>query len=112
MAALATTKSLARGTRVKLTDASITTTGTIDFDVPYDGGGDFSALFQVVGTLASFSADLQVSLDGGTTFNNLASAFLVAATPFKVQTPLITGARYRLNFTAGPTSADVYVVRN
>ena len=115
MAALATKKSVARGTRQKLTDSPITTaggTGTIDFDVPGSSGADFSALFQAVGTVTSLAADLQFSEDGGTTFSTLVSGFLVAATPFKLQTPLVAGVLYRLNVTAAPTSADIWVTRN
>jgi hypothetical protein len=68
---------------------------------------DFSALFQVVGTLGSLSADLEFSMDGGTTFNKLVTGALVAATPFKLQTPIISGEIiWQLNITAAPTSAD------
>lgn len=115
MAAIATKKSVARGARLKLTDAQITGAGTIDFDMPGSSGADFSALFQAVGTLTGLSADLQFSLDGGTTFNTFpnGAAFLVAATPFKEIAAMIAGALYRINVTAltgGP--ADIWVDRN
>lgn len=112
MAISATLKSLACGTRIKLNDAVITATGTIDFDAPYSQYGDFSALFQAVGIVTALVCDLQFSLDGGTTFNTLVANLLVAATPFKLQTPLVAGARYRLNVTGAPTSADIWVTRN
>jgi len=113
MAALGGNKSIARNRQVKLNDALVTTTGTLDFDCPVNTG-DFSALFQVVGTLGSFVADLQASLDNGVTFSPIVpvGTFLVAATPFKVQTPLVGGVRYRLNITTAPTSADFWVTRN
>jgi|SRR5882672_12270091 len=115
MAALATKKSVARGTRQKLTDAPITTAGgagTIDFDVPGSTGADWSMFFQAVGTVTSLSADLQISLDGGVTFNTFSAAFLVAATPFKEIASMIAGALFRINVTAAPTSADIWVCRN
>lgn len=117
MAALANPKSLARGTKLKLNDAVVITgggAGTIDFDVPAEVSGDFSALFQVVGTTTNLVCDLQFSLDSGqgTTFSTLVANFLIAATPFKLQTPLVSGARYRLNITTPPVSADFYVTRS
>jgi hypothetical protein len=117
MAALAVAKSLARGTKVKLNDAVVTTgggAGTIDFDALDEVTGDFSALFQAVGTVTNLVCDLQFSLDSGqgTTFNTLVANLLVAATPFKLQTPLVPGARYRLNITTPPVSADFYVTRS
>jgi hypothetical protein len=72
--------------------------------------GDFSALFQCVGTTTGLVADLQFSLDG-TTFQTYVSNFLVAATPFKLQA-LVDGALWRLNITTPPTSGDFYVVAN
>jgi hypothetical protein len=116
MAALASLKILAIGERTKLTDTPITTgggAGTIDFDVPPHGqSGDYSLLLQAVGTVTSLSADLQISLDGAVTFVNLVPTVLVAATPVKLVTPVVAGARYRLNVTAAPTSADLWAVCN
>ena len=113
MAALGNMKSIAKGERVKLNDAAVAGTGTLDFVFVHQMNhpGDFSALFQVIGTLGSVSADLQVSLDGGTTFVTYSAAALVAATPFKLIT-LVDGAIWRLNITAGPTSADFWVTCN
>lgn len=111
MAALGTNKSIARNKPVKLNDALVTGNGTLDFDAPTNTG-DFSALFQVVGTVTGLVCDLQFSIDNGVTFSTLTANFLVAATPFKLQTPLVAGARYRLNITTPPTSADFWVTRN
>jgi hypothetical protein len=114
MANLANRKSVARGQRIKLNDAVITGTGSIDFDMPGSTGADWSVLFQSVGTQGALSIDLQFSLDGGTTFNTFpnAGAFLVAATPFKELSNMIAGAWYRLNITGAPTSVDIWVIRN
>lgn len=76
------------------------------------GGGDKSAAFQVTGTLTSLSADLQISLDGGTTWTTTNAAALVAATPAKVITPVIGGALYRFNYTAGAAAIVTRVVAN
>jgi hypothetical protein len=76
------------------------------------GGGDKSAVFQTTGTLTSLSADLQVSLDGGTTWTTTNAAAIVAATPVKVITPVIGGALYRFNYTAGGTTIVTRVVAN
>ena len=75
-------------------------------------GTDFSAVFQVTGTLTSLSADLQISLDGGTTWNTITATALVAATPVKVITPVIAGALYRFNYTAGAAATVTRVVAN
>ena len=75
-------------------------------------GTDFSAVFQVTGTLTSLSADLQVSLDGGTTWNTISATALTAAAPAKVITPVIGGALYRFNYTAGAAATVTRVVAN
>lgn len=115
MAALATAKSLARGTKIKLNDAVVTTgggAGTIDFDVLSEVSGDASTLFQVVGTVTNLVCDLQFTMDPlGTQYNTLVTNFLVAATPFKLQTPLVPGGRYRLNIITPPVSADFYATK-
>jgi hypothetical protein len=111
MAALGVNKSIARNRPIKLNDALVTGTGTLDFDCP-SNTGDFSALFQAVGTLTTLVCDLQFSLDNGVTFNVLVANLLVAATPFKLQTPIVGGARYRLNITTASGSQDFWVTRN
>jgi len=108
-------KSLALGQVTKLNDSAVTGTGTLHFSVPVhtNSEGDFSAIFQAVGTLGSLSADLECSLDGGNTFNKLVTGAVVAATPLKVQTPIFSGGIiWQLNITAGPRSADFYVAVN
>ena len=115
MAVLNTRKSLAIGVVTKLNDSAVTGTGTLQFTIPphTSAESDFSALFQVVGTLGSLSADLEFSMDGGTTFSKLVTGALVAATTFKLQTPILSGGIiWQLNLTAGPTSADFYVAVN
>ena len=80
--------------------------------VPDNAGADASALFQATGTLTGLSSDLQVSLDGGTTFVNLVATFLTAAAPAKVLTPLVAGAQYRFNHTASTGNAVIRVTTN
>lgn len=75
-------------------------------------GGDFSAVFQAVGTVTTLSGDLQVSLDGGTTWTNVSTAALVNATPVKVITPVIAGALYRFNYTTASGSSNIWVCAN
>jgi hypothetical protein len=107
-------KSLAKGRPTKLNDSLITGITTLDFDIVShtNAAGDFSVLFQAVGTVTGLVVDLQFSLDNGVTFSVLVANLLVAATPFKLQTPLVSGARYRLNVSGAPTSADIYAVPN
>lgn len=112
MAQLNVRKPLALGQVTKLNDSGpVTGTGTLQFSIPphTSAESDFSALFQAVGTLGSLSADLEFSMDGGTTFNKL----VTAATPFKLQTPILSGGIiWQLNITAAPTSADFYIAIN
>lgn len=77
-------------------------------------GTDFSVLFQATGTLTGLSSDLQVSLDGGATFQNAAggTAFLTAAAPNKTLTPGVAGAVYRFNHTASTGNAVIRAVSN
>jgi hypothetical protein len=114
VANLAVRKSLAVKVATKLNDSAVTGTGSLEFVIPSfaNSQADPSALFQVVGTLGSLSANVEFSMDGGTTWNILSSAALVAATPFKLITPIVAGPIWRLNITAGPTSADFYVSVN
>lgn len=79
---------------------------------PDPAANDFSATFQATGTLTGLSSDLQISLDGGTTFNTLTATFLTAAAPLKIQTPIINGALYRFNHTASTGSAVIRVISN
>jgi|SRR5215469_999144 len=85
MAALGIKKVLALGQPTLLNDGHATGTGTLDFYCPVhtNAEGDFSAIFQVVGTLTTLTAALQVSLDGGNTFNDLvaSASFLTTSAP-------------------------------
>lgn len=98
----------------KLNGASpLTTTGDLLFTCPQNPpGGDFSAIFQVVGTLTTLACSLQVSLDGGTTYNDLivAGSFLTPAAPVILKTPLVAGALYRIHITTLTGSQDFWVV--
>lgn len=78
------------------------------------GANDFSVLFQATGTLTGLSSDLQISLDGGTTFVTATggAAFLTAAAPTKTLTPAIGGALYRFNHTASTGSAVIRAIPN
>ena len=116
MSALGIKKSLALGQPTKLNDTVVTGTGTIDFYCPVHSNSDcdFSAIFQVVGTLTSLTAALQVSLDGST-FNDLvaSASFLTTSAPLKVVTPVFSGgATFRINITALTGSQDFYVAIN
>ncbi len=81
---------------------------------PKPGGGDFSAVFQVTGTVTTLTAALQVSLDGGTTWTDyIASAnFISNTTPSKTITPVVGGALYRINATVLTGSQDFWVCSN
>ncbi len=81
---------------------------------PTDSTADASAVFQATGTLTGLSSDLQISLDGGTTFVNAAggAAFLTAAAPTKILTPAIGGALYRFNHTASTGNAVIRCMAN
>jgi hypothetical protein len=115
MAALGLIKTVSRGNRVRLNDGGPITgsTGTLDFTTAHATNfpADFTAVLQVVGTLGSVSVDLQASLDGGVTFNNVVATVLTAAAPIKLTT-LVDGAIWRLNLTAGPTSGDIWISIN
>jgi hypothetical protein len=77
-----------------------------------EAAGDFSALFQVTGTVTTCSADLQVSLDGGTTWTTFSAALVTAAAAAKAQTPVIAGVLYRFNYTAASGSIVMRVCSN
>lgn len=79
---------------------------------PDPAATDFSAVFQATGTLTGLSSDLQMSLDGGVTFVNLTAAFLTAAAPLKIQTPIVGGALYRFNHTASTGNSVIRVISN
>lgn len=78
---------------------------------PKAGGGDFSATFQATGTVTTLSGDLQISLDGGTTWSGAGTAFITAAAPNKTQV-VICGALYRLNYTTASGSSVIRVCSN
>jgi len=83
---------------------TVSTTGTgVTFSFPeHLSAGDFSVVFQAKsGT--TIAADLQISLDGGTTFTNYAASFFAAAGAKALNaggsTPAVAGALYRFNYT-------------
>lgn len=111
------------GRSVKLNGAQLNNqTGTLDFIIQCTPpSGPVDAMFQAVGTLTGLASKLQVSLDGGTTFNDYIASFLAAAVPVYVTsgaigntssgtavTPLIPGAIYRINISALTGTADIY----
>jgi|SRR5215471_5029995 len=103
------------GAPQKLNAAALTTTADLVFVCQAKAaGGDFSAVFQAVGTLTTLVASLQVSLDGGTTWTDyIASAnFIAAASPSKTITPLVAGALYRIHATTLTGSQDMWVCTN
>ena len=94
--------SINAGDAVVLETVSATGAG-VTFSFPaHWGAGDWSVVFQAKsGT--TISADLQISLDGGTTFTNYVATLITAAgaKAFAASstTPPIAGALYRLNYT-------------
>jgi hypothetical protein len=83
--------------------------GTNRFILPQDGSLNMTDItFQAIGTFSAFTADIEVSLDGGVNFSVVA-AIDFAATPAARNDLGRTGI-YRLNVTAFVgTSADVIV---
>jgi hypothetical protein len=79
------------------------------FIFPQDGSLSMADItFQAIGTFSAFTADIEVSLDGGANFSVIA-AIDFAATPAARNDLGRTGI-YRLNVTAFTgTSADVIV---
>jgi hypothetical protein len=81
-------------------------------------GTDFSIAIQSFGTVTTLSADLEMSLDGGTTWVKLYTAFMVTATPFKVITPssasggIVLGALFRINYTTASGSINTNICSN
>jgi len=103
------------GSPFKLNTAALTATGDIVFVFqPKPAGGDFSAVFQVVGTVSSLVSALQVSLDGGTTWTDVvaAASFLATALVIYTLTPGIAGALYRIHSTTLTGSQDFWVCSN
>ena len=103
--------SLVLGTPAKIASAVSTITTSQTFSIqPKQAGGDFSGYFQFVGTIGPGIIDLQISLDGGTTWSVLKAALQTLAND--LVTPLFSGALYRLNFSTAPTLVDAWVVVN
>lgn len=102
------------GSPTKLNSSPLAAPGSVQFVCqPKPGGGDFSGIFQVVGTVTALTSALQVALDGST-FADLvvAASFLSAAATVKTQTPLVAGAIYKINATAVTGSQDFYLTTN
>lgn len=80
------------------------------FILPQDHSLDMADVtFQAVGTFTALTADLEVSLDGGTTFSVISPGIDFAATP-AVRNDLGRTGIYRFNITAFTgTSADILV---
>jgi len=88
---------------------------------PTDSTADLSVTFQATGTLTGLSSDLQISLDGGTTWVNyqgaasgtpIGTAFLTAAAPQRTLTPIIGNAMLRFNHTASTGNAVIRCMAN
>jgi hypothetical protein len=76
-----------------------------------DARCDFSALFQATGTLTTLVGDLQVSLDGGTTWTIVQASVVSAATPVS-RVVVVAGALYRINYGTASGSINVRVTSN
>jgi hypothetical protein len=79
---------------------------------PSPPGRDFSVVFQATGTLTTLAVDLQISLDGGTTYNTFSAGILTPAAPVKVITPMIAGGLYRMNYGTASGSITVRASKN
>jgi hypothetical protein len=126
MAALGPKVSLGIGESMKLNSASVAGAGTLDFVITgHPAGKDFSAIFQVVGTLTTLTSALQIALDGVTFVDYVvAASFLTTANsvvavgptliPASTQPPkpLIGGIIYRINITASTGGQDFWVCVN
>ncbi len=114
MAALGQTVAISPGQSIKLNSASVTGAGTLDFYLTDPANaGDISAIFQVVGTLTTLTAALQVALDGVTFVDYLAAAaFLTTATSFKLVSPILKGAKWRINITVSTGGQDFWITCN
>lgn len=94
-------------------DSLVTTTGagnTFGFE-PAESRADFSALFQATGTLTTLIGDLQISLDGGTTWNIVQASVVSAATPAS-RVIVVGGALYRVNYGTASGSINLRVCSN
>lgn len=120
MAAFADTMSIDPVRPTKIITA-MTAPGTQDFIIPeHPNGGEFTAIFQAVGTVTALTAALQIDLSGGTNFVDYiaAASFISNTTPMKAfpasstTVPLVAGARYRFNATAVTGSIDIWVCVN
>lgn len=100
---MALSYSIPFGTLCVLESANAVAAGVNFSFQPDPAGTEFSGMFSATGG-TTLSADLQVSLDGGTTWTNYVATVLTNAAPSKVvaassATPLVAGLLYRLNYT-------------
>ena len=125
MSQLNNTVSLAHGAPIKLTNkGSITGPGTLLFTIPVrPRGGEFSAVFQAIGTVTGLASSLRADASSGGAFSNPAqyaglSSLLTAAAPTLIvpasgSNALVAGLTYAVNVTAltgGP--CDIWVTIN
>lgn len=78
-------------------------------------GSDFSAVFVPTGTVTTITAQLEISLDGGITWQiyiTTANFFPTNATLTKTVTPMIAGALFRITYTAASGSIVMRVCAN
>jgi len=113
---MAANKVLQVGTAT-LIDTAVTApvVGNVFSFAEHKGSGDYSAIFQAVGTVTTITAQLEVSLDGGTTWAIAvtgANFFATNAVTNKVVTPVICGALYRINYTAASGSLGIWCCSN
>jgi len=100
-----------------LIDSAVTAPviGNVFSFAEHHGSGDFSAIFQAVGTVTTITAQLEISLDGGTTWAIAvtgANFFPTNAVTNKAVTPVICGALYRVNYTAASGSINLWACSN
>jgi hypothetical protein len=108
-------KTIPFGAPELLNDAALSAASDLIFAFqPKPAGGDFSAIFQVVGTVSSLVSNLRVSLDGGTTWTEVvaAASFLATGTVIYTLTPAIAGALYEIHATTLTGSQNFYVCSN
>src|SRR6267142_248264 len=78
-------------------------------------GTDFSCVFVPTGTVTTITAQLEISLDGGASWQIYitgANFFPTNAVVTKTVTPMIAGALFRINYTAATGNFTMRVCSN
>jgi len=112
---MALVMSIPRGVPITVDSAvSAPATGNVFTFQPRPDGGNLSALFLAQGTLTTLAAKLQLSMDGGTTWQDYISSvnFWPAPSTNLVSVSVVAGAVYRINYTTASGSINAIVSTN